>query len=209
MSSTHISSCCTIITECWPAPQLRGRLYFFMLCHRLLDIGAPEGFNKKQGESGVKQYPNMQECQALLDRCRTPEPVRAHCRAVARRAAALAQNAPEPVDVGLLECACLLHDLCRAQGREHPRRAAEVLSEAGWPELAEIVGQHHDLGPEPCVEAQILYLADKLVSGVRFVTLSERFDAARERCGDESARAAWQRRYEDAKALAAKFRWEE
>ena len=157
----------------------------------------------------MEKYPSEWERQALLDRVGTPEPVRAHCRAVAERAAALAQNSPEPMDGRLLECACQLHDLCRTQGREHPRLAAEVLAEAGYPELAEIVRQHHDLGPAPSIEAQILYLADKLVSGILPVTLKERFDAAREKCSEPKAIAAWRRRYDKARTLAAKFGWEE
>lgn len=155
------------------------------------------------------KFPDERERRALLDGMGTPEPVRAHCRAVAERAALLAGHSPVSVDAGLLECACLLHDLCRTQGREHPRRAAEVLVQEGWPELAEIIRQHHDLGPAPSTEAQILYLADKLVSGIRSVTLKERFEAAREKCAGEEALAAWRKRYEDAKALAAKFGWEE
>lgn len=79
----------------------------------------------------MEHCPDEREQQILLDRMGTPATVRVHCRAVAWRAAELAQNAPEPVDPGLLKCACLLHDLCRAQGREHPRRAAKILSEAG------------------------------------------------------------------------------
>ena len=155
------------------------------------------------------KYPNEREREALLDRMGTPEPVRAHCRAVAERAAELARSSPEPVDAGLLECACLLHDLCRTQGREHPQRAAEVLAEMGYPELAEIVRQHHDLGPVPSIEAQILYLADKLAAGIRSVTLKERFEAARKKCSGPKALAAWRRRYDEARALAGKFGWEE
>lgn len=155
------------------------------------------------------KYPNGRERQALLERMGTPELVRAHCHAVAERAARLAANSPESVDLSLLECACLLHDLCRAAGWEHPAQAAAVLTEAGYPELAEIVRQHHDLEPAPCVEAQILYLADKLVLGMRPVTLAERFEGAWTKCAGEEALAAWQKRYEDAKALAAKFGWEE
>ena len=155
------------------------------------------------------KYPSERERQALLDRVGTPEPVRAHCRAVAERARVLAAHSSEPVDLELLECACLLHDLCRTQGREHPQRAAEVLAEAGYPELAEIVRRHHDLGPAPSTEAQILYLADKLTAGAEPVTLKGRFEAARAKCAGEEALAAWRRRYADAKALAAKFGWEE
>lgn len=157
----------------------------------------------------MEKYPNERGRQALLNRVGMPEPVRTHCRAVADRAALLAQSSPEPVDSGLLECACLLHDLCRTQGREHPQRAAEVLAEAGYPELAEIVRQHHDLEPAPSTEAQLLYLTDKLVSGVRPVTLKERFEAARKKCAGADALTAWRKRYEDAMTLAAKFGWEE
>lgn len=145
----------------------------------------------------------------MLNRMGTPEPVRAHCRAVAERAAELARHSPEPVDEGFLDCACLLHDLCRAEGREHPRRAAAALAAAGYPELAEIVRQHHDLGPISSAEAQLLYLADKLVMGIRPVTLKERFETAREKCSGPKALAAWRRRYDEARALAAKFGWEE
>ena len=157
----------------------------------------------------MEKYPDAQACEALLDRMKTPEPVRAHCRAVAARAALLAQNAPEPVDEALLQCACLLHDLCRAQGRDHPQAAAKVLAEAGYPKLAEIVRQHHDLGHAPCVEAQLLYLADKLTVSTQPVTLKERFEAARRKCSGQEALAVWQRRYDEAKALAARFGWEE
>ena len=155
------------------------------------------------------KYPDERARQDLLDRAGTPEPVRTHCRAVAERAAVLAQNSPEPVDEGLLECACLLHDLCRTQGREHPRLAAEVLAGAGYQELAEIVRQHHDLGSAPSTEAQILYLADKLTAGAEPVTLKARFEAARAKCAGEKALTAWRQRYDDARALAAKFGWEE
>lgn len=155
------------------------------------------------------KYPDERERGTPLDRIGTPEPVRAHCRAVAERAALLAGRSPEPVDMELLECACLLHDLCRTQGREHPAQAAAILAEAGYPELAEIVRQHHDLGDAPTVEAQLLYLADKLVSGIHPVTLKERFEAAREKCSGPKALAAWRRRYDEAKTLAAKFGWEE
>ncbi len=157
----------------------------------------------------MEKYPDQRTRQALLDRCQTPKPIRAHCRAVAERALLLASHWPEPVDLELLECACLLHDLCRAEGRDHPRRAAEVLAGAGWPELADIVGQHHDLGLTPSVEAQLLYLADKLVSGIRPVTLKERFEAARDKCAGPEALTVWQRRYDDAKRLASQFGWEE
>lgn len=157
----------------------------------------------------MEKCPDEQERQTLLDVMGTPEPVRAHCRAVAERAARLAQSSPEPVDWELLECACLLHDLCRAAGREHPQRAAEVLAEAGYPELAEVVRQHHDLGAAPSAEAQILYLADKLVSGIHPVTLMERFEAARAKCIGPKALTAWRRRYDEARSLAGRFGWEE
>lgn len=157
----------------------------------------------------MEKYPDERERQDLLDRAGTPGPVRAHCRAVAERAAALVAHSPGPVDTGLLECACLLHDLCRAEGREHPRRAAELLAGAGYSELADIVRQHHDLGFAPSTEAQILYLSDKLTAGTEPVTLKGRFEATREKCSEAEALAARRQRYDDAMVLADKFGWEE
>lgn len=140
-------------------------------------------------------YPDDTGCRQLFQLCGTPEPVIAHGQAVARCAAELAQQLSFPVDAQLLAAACLLHDLTRGTP-EHPRSGAQVLAQAGYPALAEVVAVHHDLPAEAGAEACLLYLADKLVQGERRVSLEERFLASREKCRTPEALAAWQQRYD-------------
>lgn len=151
------------------------------------------------------RYPGERERRALLDHCGTPEPVRAHGRAVAKLALRLAENGTCPVDVGFLEAACLLHDLCRRSGRKHPAEAQALLEQEGYPELGAVIARHHDLGPAPTPEMELLYLADKLVAGTTPVSLETRLAASREKCTGPEALAAWSRRYEDAKHIQQKW----
>lgn len=141
----------------------------------------------------------------LYRRFDTPLPVRAHCCAVAWEADRLARTSGTPVDAPLLRAACLLHDLCRAAGRDHPALAARTLAGAGWPTVGELVRQHHDLGADPSPEAELLFLADKHIQGTRRCSLDRRFAAARERCGSPEALRLWQRRREEALALEQKY----
>lgn len=149
--------------------------------------------------------PGDEAIAGLYRRFDTPLPVRAHCCAVAWEADRLARASGTPVDARLLRAACLLHDLCRAAGRDHPALAARALSDAGWPLVGELVRQHHDLGADPSPEAELLFLADKQIQGTRRCGLARRFDAARERCGSPEALALWQRRREKALALEQKY----
>lgn len=135
----------------------------------------------------------------------TPEAVIAHEEAVARRALCLAEQSGARVNQPLLRAACLLHDLCRTVGRSHPAEAARALRAEGYPVLAEIVAQHHDLVEAPCAEAELLFLADKLTEGTEPVTLEARFRRAREKCRTPEALAAWQARYDQALALERRY----
>lgn len=148
--------------------------------------------------------PGSVQIQNLWERCGTPSRVRAHCEAVADTAGQLARRC-SGVDQELLNAACLLHDLFRAGGSDHPRMAAQLLEEEGWPALARTVARHHDLGDNPSPEEELLYLADKLTEGVCRVPWQERFRRSRERCRTPEARQAWRRRYEDTARLAEKY----
>ena len=136
--------------------------------------------------------------------CRTPSRVIAHCRAVARCALQLAQQIHEPVDTGLLEAACLLHDILRDKP-QHAAAGAKLLNKEGYPRLAEIISCHHDLPEETDTESRLLYLADKLIQEDQTVSLEERFQQARKKCGTDQALAAWQRRYDAAMDIIKRF----
>jgi HD-like signal output (HDOD) protein len=80
------------------------------------------------------------------------------------------------LDVELIAAAGLLHDLAKGQP-DHAGVGSRILMSWGYPEVAELVGVHMDItltGDQLPDEAEVLYLADKLVKEVRFVSLDER-----------------------------------
>ena len=170
----------------------------------LQDADTPEEFQKllKLHRLSSPLYPSDEKITQLLNQNDTPDPVRAHCAAVAEKAEFLAARINRPYDPDLLRAACLLHDIARASGKNHAAAGAEIILQAGYPLLAEIVGQHHDLKHPASIEAQLLYLADKLVQETREVTLQERFSASRKKCTTPESMECWQRRYHDALRIA-------
>lgn len=149
--------------------------------------------------------PDSDETEALYALYGTPVDVQAHCRAVADCALSIAKTSAIPADRDLLHSAALLHDLCRASGRDHPQKAAQALAAAGYPLLGDVVARHHDLGERPSAEAEILYLADKVIQDTHSVSLESRFAGSRTKCRNPQAVAAWQHRYNAAKALERKY----
>ena len=149
-------------------------------------------------------WPSREEIEALWETYSTPAPVRTHCEAVALRAGELAGQTGLTLNLGLLNAACLLHDLAR-DWPDHARACGELLTKEGYPELGAVIAGHHDLPQDAGLEAGLLYLADKLVQGDRPVTLEERFQAKRAFCGMPEALAAWERRYRRARQVAERL----
>ena len=173
----------------------------------LHDADTPEEFSAlleyyASLEQRSKLYPTDQEIERIFSEMDTPDPVRAHCDAVAAKAFQLADQISVPVDRALLRAACRLHDIARAKGGDHAALAADYLTKIGYPVLARIVAQHHDLTAGARAEAELLYLADKLVQGTTDVTLQERFSAARKKCTSPKAIEKWEQRYRDALRIA-------
>lgn len=171
----------------------------------LRDADTPEEFQALLAQYHRNENtlcPSAPEIEQILTEAGTPEHIRAHCRAVAAKAADLTAKTEQTIDLDLLRAACLLHDMARASHKDHAAAAAEYLSRKGYLILAEIVGQHHDLTPSASIEAQLLYLADKLIQGSQEVTLHERFSASREKCTTPEAIEIWERRYRDALEIA-------
>ena len=152
-----------------------------------------------------EKYPDTRSTEWLRERYGMPENVRAHCDAVAATAVRLACGVALPVDLELLRSAAELHDISRAHGFDHASEGARLLCESGYSEVSEIIAYHHDLPDDSRIEAQILYLADKLVQENREVPFRERFEGSRKKCTTEEALAAWQRRYDAAVSVAKKL----
>lgn len=154
---------------------------------------------------GVKpnRVPGPLEIQALFEKYKTPLEVQQHGYSVAEKAGILAGE--KEVDYALLHIACVLHDFCRPDGSIHPGKAAEILKSGGYPKLAAVVAQHHDLSEDAIPEAELLYLADKLVKGTESITLEERFMVSYKKCKSDDALQAWKKRYDEAKRLMMKY----
>jgi len=88
------------------------------------------------------------------------------------------------LDLDLIQSAALLHDITKTRsfdtGENHAETAEAFLSEAGYPKVGRVVGQHVRLdvyGEDgPISEAEIVNYADKRVRHDQVVPLDARFD---------------------------------
>lgn len=165
----------------------------------LLDMDTPEDFRRLDALARRRDVPSVAECEAIFELYDVAEPVRAHGRAVAAVAAALAAPLPE-VDPQTVVAAGLLHDIAKGQAA-HAEAGAALLAGLGYPELAGIVARHmdFDLGEERPDAAAVVFIADKLVREGRRIPLETRFQPAFARfVGQPEALADAQRRYRSA-----------
>ena len=134
-----------------------------------------------------EQLPDAAECAEILNKFAVSVKVINHSAAVAKVAASLADQLNQAgccLDGDLINAAALLHDIAKGQPN-HAEKGAEIIKRLGYHSVAEIVACHNDikLHVDDCLtEAQIVYLADKLVKEDRVVSLEERFKEAEERC---------------------------
>ncbi len=175
-----------------------------------LDMDDAEQYERSNGLARREAVPDDGECLRLQARHAMPERVRRHCDAVTRVADALAtalRGAGLYLDRRLLRSAALLHDLARGDGADdHAAAGAGLIDAAGYPRVAAVVVRHMDPAlplPELPGEADVLYLADKLVLGVGAVSLEHRLVESVERFRrDPDAVAAARRRLAAAVSLA-------
>ena len=117
----------------------------------------------------------------------------------------LPEDVMPPQELELVRAAGLVHDMCRTQP-QHARAAAEALRTLGYLRLAQAVESHHDAPDSAGVGAgKLLFLADKLVSGDREATLSERFELSLKKCTTPEALAAHEKRRQAALAIYDEF----
>lgn len=195
-----------------------------------------DGETLRPAEVGRVPHPELTEevCLALLKAAGTPEHVVTHCRAVTKKAMELLDRLeaersaevcpptarkPARLNRSLLFAAAMLHDIARTEP-DHAAVGAAWVKTLGYPDVAEVIAQHHDFDDASLCEsaeeaaaehrrqadaglseAALLYLADKYVQGEREVTLDERFEASRKKCATEEALRAHDRRYRTARRL--------
>lgn len=147
----------------------------------LLDMDTLPEYDRLRCAWRRKAVPSAEECERLMLKSFGADmPLLDHCRKVAKLAVFLGKKLNEagfPLDLELVEAAALLHDLAKGKPN-HAVEGARILDEMGYPEIARIIGLHMDIRVEdekPVGAAEILYLADKMTSRNRYVTLQERF----------------------------------
>lgn len=189
-----------------------GRLFLCDLLGRPLDrwreISLPYGSYTEifetaggyaPGAVGVLPHPPLDEaaCLRLLAAADTPRTVVSHGRAVAKEAMRLVcalAAAGRVLNAEDIYAAALLHDIAR-RAPDHAAAGAALLENLGYPAEAALIRTHHDLPhPDRTDEAAVLFLADKLVLEDTPVTLAARFAASGEKCRNDAARAAHEKR---------------
>ena len=161
---------------------------------------------------GVKpnRWPDDNELKQLVEKYKMSENILAHCLAVANLAHSWAERLEKSgveLESELLCAACKLHDIARAEeGGTHARTGAKLLEKEGYPALAELIRQHHDLEQDASLEARLLFLADKMIRETEKVSLKQRFESSKAKCQTEQALAVWQSRYDTALKAEAELK---
>jgi broad specificity phosphatase PhoE len=160
-------------------------------------------------------------CGELMEAAGCGKNIIDHCRAVSCEADRIADRIEEfeikdviqteGIDRESLHFAALLHDVARKQ-KKHDLAGGVYLRELGYPKLAKIVEQHHDLelkrdekGRIIIDEAAVLFLADKRIKETSRVGVAERFGKSLEKCRTPEAVEAHERRRRTAVALDELF----
>jgi len=179
----------------------------------LFDLDRPEDYQQARERALALERPSPDEVRALWDLAGTPEPTRAHCRAVAAAALALgrALNAARPdmaVDLELVRAAGLLHDVAKTE-RRHEQAGGEFLRRHGFPDLAGPVAEHRDLSLGPGARLgsrEIVFLADKFVRGTQILPLRERYmEKIRQWAHEPEAKSAIEGRLARAELVLARY----
>lgn len=177
------------------------------------DIETPKGNRRyKTNPDKMDNILTASECYDLMTRTLpVPPAVWRHCRAVSAVAVTLADavmSAGGSFNRELIRCAALVHDIARTR-KNHAAAGAAILDQMGYPAVAAVVRVHMDMetGPhEPLDEAQLVYLADKLVQHDRPVSLGSRLVRSIARYGsDIQAREAIIHRFQIARWIQEKI----
>jgi uncharacterized protein len=127
----------------------------------------------------------------------TLENIAAHCRQVCRVALLLTDHLSLPsLNRDLIRAAAVLHDITKTRSfltrEDHAETGAHLLNDLGYPEVAEIVGQHVRLdryfASKSTTEAEIVNYADKRVLHDKIVPLCERMGYILEKYGSAPER---------------------
>lgn len=142
-----------------------------------LDMDTPDDYAALQAYVETEYYPDDEECLELHVMMGVAENVAGHMKVVTECAMTMANTLVSCgiyVNRRLLSSACMLHDIAKGESG-HAEKGGDMLRTRGYEEVAAVVGVHMDLPDDvECLEAEILYLADKMAEGDRVLPLEQR-----------------------------------
>ena len=144
------------------------------------------------------KIPSVETCYRLIEDMGMLPHIVDHSEQVCRVALCLVDHmnhSSARLNRPLVQAAALLHDITKTRsfetGEDHAFTGQKMLKERGFPEVAQIVGQHVHLYDAPrgegVDEAQIVNYADKRVLHDEIVSLEKRMEYIVERYGQEEA----------------------
>lgn len=176
----------------------------------LLDMDTPEDYRQLVNFQNRNNIPTLRDSWKLLCDTGVEKRVKDHSWTVACMALELVSDLNEygaGLDEELIIAAALLHDISRHEVK-HAEVGARLLESLGYPRVAAVVRVHMDIEVsenQPLTEAEVLYLADKMVRESSVVSIDERFEEALQLYNDKpEARQAVLKRLSHAKLILKK-----
>ena len=100
----------------------------------------------------------------------------------------------------LIRSGALLHDIARLQ-KHHTKTGGDLFLQLGYPEISQIISQHHGLKETKLDETAIVFLADKLIEETQRVSIEKRFADNLHKCKSPEAMKSHERQLKQARAL--------
>jgi len=171
-----------------------------------MDMDTPAEYDELSALAASREIPTRAECEAILASYSVEQAIIRHSQLVAdvaQRISLALTRSGLSLNLELVQAGALLHDLAKGKP-EHAGVGTAILRSMDFPQVAAVVASHTDLDFSGRIdESAIVYLADKLMSGERPVTIEQRFEVALRRFSDDPpALEAAQRRKATAKAVA-------
>jgi len=145
----------------------------------MIDLDSEEDYIKIIQDK-LALFPSYEECLKILKEYNTESMVLNHVQEVARIAGIISEHLNSSglrINLGLVMASSLLHDIAKGE-RDHPNKGKQIAAGLNYPEVADIIASHMELPADHARrinEHSVVYLADKMVQGSRFVSLEKKF----------------------------------
>lgn len=140
----------------------------------------------------IPSFPSNDECLKILEKYCAGDRILLHVKEVARISILVSEylnSRGMSLYLGLVNSSALLHDIAKGE-KDHPRRGREIVTDLGYPEVADVIASHMELPDYKAGnidEAAVVYLADKMVQGDRVVYLENRLIHEKLRYAEDTA----------------------